>query len=104
MENSQSLICTHDLEGNLLSVNEATVELSGYSRETLLQMNLKNVLAPNGEKQFAAYLKEINTQGSLVVISALGHTTIPCASKGWQAPLCAGLRAILPGKNRQRMR
>ena len=63
VENSQNLICTHDLEGNLLSVNEAAVELSGYSRETLLQMNLKNVLAPNGEKQFAAYLNEIKTQG-----------------------------------------
>ncbi len=63
VENSQSLICTHDLEGNLLSVNEAAVELSGYSRETLLQMNLNDMLAPNGEKQFAAYLNEIKTQG-----------------------------------------
>ena len=63
VENSQNLICTHDLEGNLLSVNEAAVELSGYPRETLLRMNLKDALAPNGEKQFAAYLKEINTQG-----------------------------------------
>lgn len=63
VENSQSLICTHDLEGNLLSVNEAAVELTGYSREILLQMNLKDALVPHGEKQFASYLKEIKTQG-----------------------------------------
>ena len=63
VENSQSLICTHDLEGNLLSVNEASVKLSGHSRKTLLQMNIKDMLAPNGEKQFAAYLNEIKTKG-----------------------------------------
>ncbi len=63
VENGQDLICTHDLEGNLLSVNEAAVKLTGYSREFLLQMNLKDALAPHGEKQFAAYLEEIKVQG-----------------------------------------
>ncbi len=63
VENSQSLICTHDLEGNLLSVNEAAVELSGYSHETLLKTNLKDALAANGEKRFAAYINEIKKYG-----------------------------------------
>lgn len=63
VENSQSLICTHDLDGNLLSVNEAAVKLTGYSRAALFQMNLKDVLAPYGEEQFAVYLNKIKADG-----------------------------------------
>ena len=63
VENSLSLICTHDLEGNLLSVNEAAVSLTGYSRETLLHSNLKDALAPGGEEQFAEYLRKIKAEG-----------------------------------------
>ncbi|MBK9207058.1 MAG: PAS domain S-box protein [Anaerolineales bacterium] len=63
VENSQSLICTHDLDGNLLSVNEAAVKLSGYSRETLLKTNLKDLIAFDGEKEYAIYLKHIHTEG-----------------------------------------
>src|ERR1035437_6994272 len=35
VENSGDLICPHDLEGKLLSVNAAGVRLTGYSREAL---------------------------------------------------------------------
>lgn len=59
VENSQSLICTHDLQGNLLSVNEAAVLLTGYSRQSLLQMNIKKLLAPRGAEQFEAYIQEL---------------------------------------------
>lgn len=63
VENSQSLICTHDLEGNLLSVNEAAIKLSGYSYETLLKTNLKDALTANAEENFTAYINEIMTHG-----------------------------------------
>ncbi|WKZ37327.1 MAG: PAS domain S-box protein [Anaerolineales bacterium] len=63
VENSHDLICTHDLEGNLLSVNEAAVKLTGYPRKTLLRMNLKDALAPGGGRDFEAYLGKIQAQG-----------------------------------------
>jgi PAS domain S-box-containing protein len=64
VENSLDLICTHDLEGKLLSVNPAAVRLCGYSEDELLGMNLRDVLAPEVRKQFKAYLAEIQAKGS----------------------------------------
>jgi PAS domain S-box-containing protein len=64
VENSQDLICTHDLKGKLLSVNAAAVRLSGYAREALLRMNLADLLTPNSRDGFAAYLNEIRTTGA----------------------------------------
>ncbi|MDO9300210.1 MAG: PAS domain S-box protein, partial [Anaerolineales bacterium] len=63
VENSPDLICTHDLEGNLLFVNEAGTKISGYSNETLLKMNLRDVLAPEVRDRFDAYLAEIQEKG-----------------------------------------
>jgi PAS domain S-box-containing protein len=63
VENSQDLICTHDLEGNLLSVNEAPVKFLGYSRESLLNTNMSDFLVPELRDQWKAYLKEIQEKG-----------------------------------------
>lgn len=63
VENSQTLICTHDLDGNLLSVNDFASEITGYSRSDLLKMNFMDVLTPGGEKQFASYIREIRNEG-----------------------------------------
>ena len=63
VENSRDLICMHDLEGNLISVNEAAVRLTGYTREALLHMNLIELLAPKVRHRFDAYLTEIQTTG-----------------------------------------
>ncbi len=63
VENSRDLICTHDLEGHLLSVNEAAVRLTGYPRATLLQMDMADLLAPEVRGGFAAYLQSIRATG-----------------------------------------
>jgi len=63
VENSHDLICTHDLEGKLLSVNETAVRLTGYSREDLLQMDMVNLLAPDMHRFFSLYLKKIQSAG-----------------------------------------
>ncbi|MCL4273000.1 MAG: PAS domain S-box protein [Anaerolineales bacterium] len=63
VENSQDLICTHDLDGNLLSVNDAAIKLSGYPREALLTMNLRDALAEESLDRFDDYLTLIRTQG-----------------------------------------
>jgi PAS domain S-box-containing protein/putative nucleotidyltransferase with HDIG domain len=75
VENSQDLIYTHDLEGNLLSVNEAPVRLLGYSRESLQHMNLSDFLIPERRNQLKAYLKEIRSQGQASGIMQLQTAT-----------------------------
>ena len=64
VENSGDLICTHDLEGKLLSVNAAGVRLTGYSLEALLGMNMADLLTRGARDGFAAYLAEIRTKGA----------------------------------------
>lgn len=78
VENSQDLICTHDLQGRLLSVNGAVVRLSGYAQEELLGMNLVDLLTRGARDSFAAYLTEISDKGSasglMHVRTAAGET------------------------------
>jgi PAS domain S-box-containing protein/putative nucleotidyltransferase with HDIG domain len=62
-ENSQTLICTHDLEGRVLSVNDVAVQLTGYSRDQLLSMNLNEVVAPEWRKFFPRYLSRLSRLG-----------------------------------------
>lgn len=43
---SQALICTHDLEGNFLSVNPSMLEITGYEEHEIIGKNLKEFLLP----------------------------------------------------------
>ncbi|NDU92682.1 MAG: PAS domain S-box protein, partial [Ferrovum sp.] len=63
VENSQDFICTHDLEGNLLSVNAAAERMTGYPKEMLLGRNLADLITRQGHAGLAAYLNEIRTTG-----------------------------------------
>lgn len=63
VENSNDLICTHDLEGNLLSVNKASIKITGYSKEETLKMNLLDIIVPEFRKIFDSYIVKIKTLG-----------------------------------------
>jgi diguanylate cyclase (GGDEF)-like protein/PAS domain S-box-containing protein len=45
-ENANDLIYLHDLKGNYLSINQAAERVFGYTREEVLKMNLKQIIAP----------------------------------------------------------
>ncbi|MBI4752333.1 MAG: PAS domain S-box protein [Acidobacteria bacterium] len=45
-ENATDLIYIHDLQGNFTSINGATERITGYSREEGLQMNIRQIVAP----------------------------------------------------------
>jgi len=64
VEHSQDLICTHDLTGRIRSVNRATVKIVDYSEEQLLQMNIRDLLAPEWRAEFDVYLATIQTHGA----------------------------------------
>jgi PAS domain S-box-containing protein len=63
VENSQDLMCTHDLQGNFLSVNPAPAKLLGYDQSTILNMNVRDILAPEVRNQFSSYLDTIQEKG-----------------------------------------
>ena len=100
VENSAGLICTHDLEGKLLSVNAAIVQFTGYSREALLRMNVADLLTQGARDGFAAYLAEIRAKGAargLMQIRTAGgksrwweyHNTL--RTEGVAAPVVRGI-------------
>lgn len=63
-ENSQGFICTHDLEGNFLSVNQAGAMIMGYSVEEITKMNLFDVIPKERYTYLSAYLDHIRKSGS----------------------------------------
>jgi len=62
-ENSQGLMCTHDLEGNFLSVNLAGASLLGYTKQEILQMSLFDLVPPYHHVALKKYLNRIQIQG-----------------------------------------
>jgi PAS domain S-box-containing protein len=62
-ENSQGLMCTHDLQGNFITVNAAGAQLLGYAPEEVVKMNLLDLIPPKHHPAFQYYLHEIRTTG-----------------------------------------
>lgn len=60
---SKNLLCVHDLEGRLLSVNSAAARLLGYSENEMLQRPMRDFLNPPDRPLFDAYLDEIQRNG-----------------------------------------
>jgi PAS domain S-box-containing protein len=63
VEFSQHLICTHDLRGQILSVNQDGAKLLGYDQRALLNKNIGDLLAPEVRDEFDTYLDTIRKQG-----------------------------------------
>jgi formate hydrogenlyase transcriptional activator len=63
VQNSEDLLCTHDLQGNLLSVNPAPARILGYTVEELLKIPMRELIVPEGREPFDAYLERLNTTG-----------------------------------------
>ena len=80
IEHSSDLICTHDLEGRILSVNDPPALSLGLPREEIVGRNIRDILAPEFRDQFAAYLAQIRTkgaaQGLMTVLTATGEKRI----------------------------
>jgi PAS domain S-box-containing protein len=81
VENSGILFGTHDLEGRILSVNQAVVRLSGCAGpEELVGRNVSDFVAPNMRHRFSSYLetllKEGEASGLMRAVTRAGETRI----------------------------
>ncbi len=62
-ENSQGLMCTHDLDGKFLSVNSAGASILGYTLKEIMKMSLFDIVPPKGHQLLKQYLAEIKSAG-----------------------------------------
>src|SRR5216684_2989560 len=98
-EHSHDLLCIHDLEGRLLSVSPTPARLLGYTAEEILQIPMRELIAPEFRNQFDAYLTEIartgEARGVMELLTRAGkrriweyHNTL---RRGLDAPIVRGL-------------
>jgi PAS domain S-box-containing protein len=59
VEHSHDLICTHDLDGLLLTVNLAAARTLGYEPEELVNRSLRELLSPKVHKDLDLYLSTL---------------------------------------------
>jgi PAS domain S-box-containing protein len=64
VEHSHDLICTHDLTGRILSINQTAARTFGADQESLIGLNIRDVLLPEYRSGFDNYLGEIQQTGS----------------------------------------
>ncbi len=80
VEHSSDLICTHTLDGRILSINELPARLLGYTREEVLAKPMRDFLLPEARAQFDQSLKTIQrdgfVKGLMVVLTKTGEKRI----------------------------
>ena len=80
VEHSRDLLCIHDLQGRLLSVNPAPARVLGYSVEELLQIPMREMIVPEFRDQFDLYLQQIERDGEahgfMAVVARSGERRI----------------------------
>ena len=64
VENASDLICTHDLEGVLLSINAAAARTLGFATEDIVGRSLRDMLPGDRQGELSAYLEAIVRDGA----------------------------------------
>jgi PAS domain S-box-containing protein len=100
VEHSQDLLCTHDLDGNLLSANPAPAKILGYEVAELLKIPMREIVAPEYRDQFDAYLSRMKSAGTdkgfMAVLTRTGKRRIweynnTLRTEGVPAPIVRGM-------------
>ncbi|HLG15285.1 MAG TPA: PAS domain S-box protein [Blastocatellia bacterium] len=63
VEHTQDLMCTHDLDGRLLSVNQGAAKLFGIRSADVEGRNLREIVAPEFGHEVDEYLNKIRRDG-----------------------------------------
>jgi PAS domain S-box-containing protein len=63
VDNSHELMCTHDLDGRILSVNPWAAHVLGYPQQALIGANVRDGLLREFRPKFDDYIREIKANG-----------------------------------------
>ena len=74
VEGSLGMVCMHDLDGNLLSVNKHSAESIGRTVEEMIGQPLADFIPNDKKKALKPYLKQISTAGEAQGLLHLCHT------------------------------
>jgi PAS domain S-box-containing protein len=100
VDNSHELICTHDLEGRVLSVNPWAARVLGYPQDSLVGINIRDGLLPEYREKFDDYMRTVITEGSaggvMKVRTATGETRLweyynTLRTEGVEKPIVRGM-------------
>lgn len=102
VENSEDLLCTHDLEGRLLSCNQAPARILGYEVDDILGRRVQDFLPPEYRHLFTGYAKRIERDGISVglisVVTRAGERRVWAFRNTLRAD--GGARPIVRGMGR----
>jgi PAS domain S-box-containing protein len=99
VEHCHDLLCSHALDGRLLTANPASAKLLGYTVDELVRIPMRELLAPEVRGEFDGYLERIRRDqaaaGLMVVLTRSGERRIweyhnKLVTKGSAAPLVLG--------------
>jgi PAS domain S-box-containing protein len=108
VEHSEELVCTHDLEGNLISVNPSPARILGYEIGELLKIPMREMIAPEFREQFDAYLARIKANGAdkgmVSVLTRNGERRIweynnTLRTEGVESPIVRGIAHDITEQN-----
>lgn len=100
VESSHDLICTHDLNGKLLTVNSAAARNLGYEVHELLKVPMREIIFPAFREQFDQYLVRIKERGAdkgcMAVLTRAGEQRIwqydnTLRTEGVSSPIVRGM-------------
>lgn len=100
VDNSHELMCTHDLQGRILSVNPWAARVLGYRQKDLIGLHIRDGLVAEYRDQFDDYLREIMengfARGIMRVTTASGETRFweyynTLRTQGVQTPIVRGM-------------
>jgi two-component system, OmpR family, sensor histidine kinase VicK len=74
VEGSLGMVCTHDLRGNLLSINTHGAETLGRTVEEMTGHNLDEFIVPEKKAALPVYLKKIGETGEAQGLLHLSHS------------------------------
>ena len=80
LNNTQTIICLHDMNGIILDINATAEKMTGFSKSEIIGMSLKSIISPEYTTEFDEYIHTINNNetanGTLQIFTKAGTKLI----------------------------